>query len=44
MARVYELRLSGMTWRAIAPLFGMSHPPLVTRMRAYCERNGLAWP
>lgn len=44
MARVYELRQQGMSWRKIAPLFGMTHAPLVTRMHAYCERNGLAWP
>lgn len=44
IARVYELRQQGMTWRKIAPLFGMAHPPLITRLRKYCERNGLAWP
>lgn len=44
MAVVYDLRREGVSWRDIAPRFGMTHPPLVTRLRKYCERNGLAWP
>ncbi len=42
--RVYEMRLNGVTWRRIAPEFGMTHAPLITRLRKFCERNGLDWP
>ncbi|MBM9509987.1 hypothetical protein [Actinacidiphila acididurans] len=41
---VYELRRRGISWRQIAPRFGMTHPPLITRLRKHCEANGLEWP
>lgn len=44
IALVYEMRRSGISWRQIAPRFGMTHPPLITRLRNYCERNGLQYP
>ena len=44
IAAVYEMRRRGISWRQIAPQFGMTHPPLITRLRNYCERNGLVYP
>ena len=44
MRTVYEMRLSRKSWRKIAAEFGMTHPPLVTRLRDWCERNGLPYP
>lgn len=40
---VYEMRLNGKSWRKIAAEFGMTHAPLITRVRAWCERNGLPY-
>lgn len=41
---VHEMRLAGKSWRGIASEFGMTHPPLITRLREWCERNGLPYP
>jgi hypothetical protein len=40
---VYEMRLHGKSWRKIAAEFGMAHPPLITRVRAWCEQNGMPY-
>jgi hypothetical protein len=41
---VYLMRCEGTSWRRIAARLNMTHPPLITRLRKYCERNGLAYP
>jgi hypothetical protein len=43
MRAVYEMRLNGKSWRNIAAEFGMTHPPLITRLREWCQRNGLPY-
>lgn len=43
MRTVYEMRLNGKSWRSIASEFGMTHPPLITRLREWCQRNGLPY-
>lgn len=44
VARAYSMRLNGGTWRAIAEELGVKHPPLITRVREFCERIGLEYP
>lgn len=38
------LRARGMRWRAIANQLGVTHPPLINRLKAYCAANGLTYP
>ncbi|MGH3827314.1 MAG: HNH endonuclease signature motif containing protein [Pseudonocardiaceae bacterium] len=38
------LRAKGMRWRAIALELGCTHGPLITRLKKYCEVNGLEYP
>lgn len=44
LALALVLRASGMRWRAIAAELGVSHPPLINRLKKYCEVNGLEYP
>jgi len=44
LAKALVLRGNGMSWRAIAAELGVTHPPLLGRLRRYCEVNGLEYP
>lgn len=39
----YEMRLNGRTWRSIAAEFDVKHPPLMARVRAWCERHNATY-
>lgn len=43
LAEAYRMRVNGVSWRKVAAQFGMTHAPLITRMRDYCERTGLPY-
>lgn len=38
------LRQKGMRWRAIADELGVTHPPLLTRLKKFCAVNGVEYP
>lgn len=38
------LRAQGLRWRAIATKLGVTHPPLINRLKKYCLENGLEYP
>lgn len=38
------LRAQGMRWRAIADRLGVTHPPLINRLKKYCLENGIEYP
>jgi hypothetical protein len=38
------LRERGMRWRGIAEKLGVTHPPLINRLKAYCVENGIEYP
>lgn len=44
LAYALVLRGRGMRWRAIATELGVTHPPLINRLKKYCEVNGLEYP
>lgn len=44
LAQALVLRGTGMSWRAIADQLGVTHPPLITRLKKYCQVNGLIYP
>lgn len=44
LAHALVLRAKGMRWRAIAAELGVSHSPLINRLKRYCEVNGLEYP
>lgn len=44
LARALVMRAAGMRWRAIAAELDVTHPPLLNRLRRYCEVNGLEYP
>jgi hypothetical protein len=44
LARALFLRAQGMRWRAIATELEVTHPPLINRLKRYCEVNGLEYP
>lgn len=44
LAHALVLRGKGMRWRAIAEELGVTHPPLINRLKKYCEVNGLMYP
>jgi hypothetical protein len=44
LALALMLRARGMRWRAIAKKLGVTHAPLITRLKQYCEVNGLEYP
>lgn len=44
LAHALVLRAKGMRWRAIADELGVTHPPLINRLKKYCEVNGLVYP
>lgn len=44
LAYALVLRKKGMRWRAIAEELGVTHPPLINRLKRYCEVNGLEYP
>jgi hypothetical protein len=44
LALALVLRAKGMRWRAIAEELGVTHGPLITRLKQYCAVNGLEYP
>lgn len=44
LAYALILREKGMRWRAIADELGVTHPPLINRLKQYCQVNGLVYP
>lgn len=44
LAHALVLRGKGMRWRAIAEELGVTHPPLINRLKKYCQVNGLEYP
>jgi hypothetical protein len=44
LAHALVLRGTGMSWRAIAAELGVTHPPLLNRLKQYCAVNGLEYP
>ncbi len=44
IARVYSMRLNGNTWRVIAEHFGVAAPPMIPRLREFCQRIGVEYP
>ncbi|MEU5596690.1 HNH endonuclease signature motif containing protein [Streptomyces sp. NPDC020298] len=43
LAKAYQMRTDGMSWRKIAAELGMTHGPLIGRVRDYCERKSLPY-
>ncbi|MGW2920416.1 HNH endonuclease signature motif containing protein [Streptomyces angustmyceticus] len=43
LAKAYQMRVQGISWRKIAAKLGMTHAPLIGRVRDYCERNSLPY-
>lgn len=44
LSHALVLRKKGMRWRAIAEELGVTHPPLINRLKRYCKVNGLEYP
>jgi hypothetical protein len=44
LAQALVMRGSGMRWRAIADELGVTHGPLINRLKQYCAVNGLEYP
>lgn len=44
LGQALVMRAKGMRWRAIAAELGVTHPPLINRLKRYCEVNGLEYP
>jgi hypothetical protein len=44
LALALVLRAKGLRWRAIADELGVTHGTLLTRLRRYCDVNGLEYP
>ncbi|MEV7034630.1 HNH endonuclease signature motif containing protein [Streptomyces sp. NPDC093272] len=43
LAKAYQMRVDGVPWRKIAADLGMTHGPLIGRVRDYCERKSLPY-
>ncbi len=43
LPEIYKMRLAGQSWRSIANEYGMTHPPIIYRMQAWCARTGMPY-